>query len=394
MTKRTQIKAARHDKWIDSLPPILLDRIRLCSSEREVPPEIPLMAGLAAIAASLGPGLEIQSGDNRTTRANLFILLGVSSGIGKSEVFKDLLGPLLAFEDALHRWWEDSPVVKARAGEELLRARISGMRTEIRKLHSGLVTSFFEQLQETERARMACETFRYAPSLLADDSTSEALAQMMFRSNESIASVSADARYFLKRLGTPDTKEESFFLKGFSGDLTLTNRVSRNAVRLRRPCLTALLLTQRDAYSSFMQKSVKNRSGLLPRFLHARIDQSIADLIKVDGRKTGRIRNHYSERIRDILEAYRFESVPTIVEVSDPAKQFIDGMERECRNAAMTDESLDGEVLRRRAEQTWRVCLCLHAVRYGNTSALHPLELSDAQTAAEVVARFTVVPEN
>ena len=83
MTKRTQIKVVQQDMWMDSLPPILLDRIRLCSSEREVPAEIPLMVGLAAVAASLGSGLEIQSGTNRTTRANLFVLLGVSSGIGK-----------------------------------------------------------------------------------------------------------------------------------------------------------------------------------------------------------------------------------------------------------------------------------------------------------------------
>lgn len=379
---------------MDSLPPILLDRIRLCTSEREVPAEIPLMVGLAAVAASLGSGLEIQSGTNRTTRANLFVLLGVSSGIGKSEVFRDLLGPLLAFEDALHRWWENEPLVKARAGEELLKARISGMRTEIRKLHSGLATSFFEKLQEAERARMACETFRHAPSLLADDSTSEALAQMMFRSNEAIASVSADARYFLKRLGTPDTKEESFFLKGFSGDLALTNRVSRNAVRLRKPCLTTLLLTQRDAYRDFIDKSVKNRSGLLPRFLHARINHSKSDLVRIDGRTTSRIRNDYAERIKDIIEAYRFESSPTTVEVSDSAKQFIESIERECRNAAMTDESLHGEIMRRRAEQTWRVSLCLHALRYGTTSTLHPLELSDAQTAVQIVTRFTATPEN
>jgi len=44
-------------------------------------------------------------------------------------------------------------------------------------------------------------------------SVSEALAQLMGRSNERFATVSTDARFFLKRISTPNTKEESFFLK-------------------------------------------------------------------------------------------------------------------------------------------------------------------------------------
>lgn len=76
------------------------------------------MVALAAIATSAGSGIEIISGTRRTTRANLFILLGVSSGVGKSEVFRDMLEPVLSFEAALHRWWEEMPAVKARAGED------------------------------------------------------------------------------------------------------------------------------------------------------------------------------------------------------------------------------------------------------------------------------------
>lgn len=376
---------------MDSLPPILIDRVRLCATERQVPPEIPLMVALAAIATCAGSGIEVISGTRRTTRANLFVLLGVSSGVGKSEVFRDMLAPILGFEAALHKWWGQTPSVKARAGEELLKARISGMRSEIRKLHGGGVMTIFKMLEKAESARMACGSFREPPCLLADDSTSEALAQMMYRSNESIATVSADARYLLKRLGTPDTKEESFFLKGYSGDLALTNRVSRNSVRLRRPCLTTLLLTQGDAYRTFVQKAALNRSGLLPRFLHASIPQSEGSHPEVDSRRASSIRVSYTEKLKEILEAYRFESTPTTVEASTAATKFITAVECECRLAAKTDESLNSEVLRRRAEQTWRVALCLHLVRHGNASALRSLKLNDAEAAAQIVKCFTAI---
>lgn len=392
--KTKQIRPTQQKDWTASLPPVLLERAHLCAFERKVPLEIPLMTGLAAIAASVGPGVEVVSGKNRTTRANLYILLGVSSGIGKSEVFRDMLGPLLDFENGLHEWWEEEPSVKARAGEELLKARVTNVRSCIRKFPAANSMALFKDLQSTERKRAICRDYLSPPSLLADDSTSEALAQLMARSNESIATVSADARYFLKRLSTPNTKEESFFLKAFSGDLALTDRVSRNSVRLRRPCLTALLLTQRDAYRGFIQKAQLNRSGLLPRFLHAEIDHRHYQPVQIDRRSQSRIRTAYAERIRELIEAFRFESSPEIVEASKDTMRYISEIENKCRSAATSDESLNGEILRRRAEQIWRVSLCLHLVRHGNASLMRPLGLPDAEVARRMVEFFTGTPES
>jgi hypothetical protein len=103
---------------------------------------------MVALATCAGPGVEVRSGRQRRTRANIFVLLGVSSGVGKSEVFRDMLSPILSFESELHKWWSQSPAVKARAGEELLKARISGMRTEIRKLHGGGGLEIFKCLRK------------------------------------------------------------------------------------------------------------------------------------------------------------------------------------------------------------------------------------------------------
>lgn len=387
--KTKQIRPTQQKDWTASLPPVLLERAHLCAFERKVPLEIPLMTGLAAIAASVGSGVEVVSGKNRTTRANLYILLGVSSGIGKSEVFRDMLGPLLDFENGLHSWWEEEPSVKARAGEELLKARLTNVRSCIWKYPTANSMALFKDLQSTERKRAICRDYLSPPSLLADDSTSEALAQLMARSNESIATVSADARYFLKRLSTPNTKEESFFLKTFSGDLALTDRVSRNSVRLRRPCLTTLLLTQRDAYRGFIQKAQQNRSGLLPRFLHAEIDHRHYQPVQIDRRSQSRIRTAYAERIRELIEGFRFDSDPELVDGAKDTRKYLGQIEAACREAASCDESISGEILRRRAEQIWRVSLCLHLARHGRSSLMHPLCLKDVQAATSIVESST-----
>lgn len=394
MTKATTaVSASQSAGILDVVPEVLGERARLCARERGLPVEIPLLVGLSAIATAVGKGIVVRSGRERFTRANLFILIGTASGVGKSEVFRDIFEPVLDFDSDLSCWWQEEAAVRARAGEELLKAQISGLRSVVRKFPSGNL-QIFRKLRQAVKMRDVCARYYDAPSLLADDATSEALGELMGRSNETIATVSADARYQLKRLSVVNSKEESFYLKGFSGDLTLSSRITRKAVKLRAPCLSALFLTQRDAYRAFIKKAEVNRSGLLPRFLHAEIPLRGDEPNSFDLRRAPRVRDEFAVRLRELIEAFRFGKDPAMVTPAAAAQAYMGTIEQACRSAAMEDESIHGEILRRRAEQTWRVALCLHLARHGNASALHPLELEDAEAGASIIERFTVAKKS
>lgn len=374
----------RAQEMLDAVPQILRDRALLCARERDVPVEIPLLVGLSAIATAIGKGLVVRSGRQRFTRGNLFILIGTSSGIGKSEVFRDVFEPVLDFDAHLSDWWQEEPAVRARAGEELLKAQVSGLRSAIRKFPDANLL-VYRKLQKASRMRDVCTHYYEAPSLLADDATSEALGELMGRSNETIATVSADARYQLKRLSVANSKEESFYLKGFSGDLTLSSRVTRRAAKLRSPCLSALFLTQRDAYRTFIRKAEINRSGLLPRFLHYEAGAFSDALQSFDLRRATTARMDYAERIRELIEAFRFEKDPAVASPSASAREYIYGIESVSKSEALQDESIGAEILRRRAEQVWRVALCLHAIEHGSKAAMKPLERATAECAESIV---------
>jgi hypothetical protein len=369
---------------IDAVPRVLADRALLCARERGVPVEIPLLVGLSAVATAIGKGLVVRSGRERFTRGNLFILIGTASGIGKSEVFRDIFEPVLDFDAELSSWWQEAPVVRARAGEELLKAQITGLRSTIRKFPDANML-IYERLQKAAHMREVCTHYYDASSLLADDATSEALGDLMGRSNETISTVSADARYQLKRLSVADSKEESFYLKGFSGDLTLSSRITRKAVKLRAPCLSALFLTQRDAYRAFIRKAEMNRSGLLPRFLHCETKAAMTDDIPFDLRRATTSRSNFAERIRQLVEAFRFETSPAVALPTKATRALMQQIECDSKQSALQDESICGEILRRRAEQIWRVALCLHAVEHGAKATLKPLELKTAQCAQLIV---------
>ena len=152
-----------------------------------------------------------------------------------------------------------------------------------------------------------------------------------------------------------------------------------------------LYLTQRDAYATFLRKATLNRSGLLPRFLHGEISAHDTQT-RIDQRRASTIRSSYNRCIRDLLEAYRFEDQSTLVKPAKPAADYLTALEMESREAAACDESIRGEVLRRRAEQCWRVALCLHAARHGSASAAHELAHQDVECACQIVDRLTTLP--
>lgn len=78
------------------------------------------------------------------------------------------------------------------------------------------------------------------------------------------------------------------------------------------------------------------------------------------------------------------------MESSKVAQRYINKIENQCRNVAVSDESLDGEIQRRRAEQIWRVSLCLHLVQHGNASLMNPLGLREAVAARKIVLFSTI----
>lgn len=374
--------------WQEHMAEILFERARICARERQVPFILASILTLGAVSVAVGKGISVRSGSDRLTRANLFLLLGVPSGIGKSVVFADLMGPILDFESGLHDWWRREATPRARAGDEIFKGVVSGLRASVRR-GSGTSLETFRRVQDSERKRGICVDFLEPPSLLTDDATPEAIVELMARSHEAIAVVSPDARAFLRRLATQDSKIESLFLKAFSGDLSLTHRISRSARRLRSPCLTSVLLTQTDAYRQFLARISETGSGLLPRFLHREIGFSGSLERTGGGGAKTKVKAKYARLLQGLIESFRFSEDHQVVVPSSEAVRFMAGRENALRFDESSRESLAAEILRRRTEQAWRLAVNLHCARHGKESARAPLSLQDAQSAMAIVEFLT-----
>ena len=376
------------ENLLPKLPPILRDRALLCAAERNLPAQLAGLVALGAVSSCLGKGLTVRSGPSRQTRANVYILVGLGSAFGKSEVFRELFGPLMGFETELLNWWDKEAASRARAGEELTKMKITAIRSKVKaNSHPGI--ELFKMLRSAEEKREICKGYLEPPSLLAEDATPQALAKTMASSFESIALLSSDARVLLGRLAKTDSLDETIFNKSFSGDLALTTRISRRSVRMPSPCMTSVLLTQLDAYGNFVAKTSKTGSGLLPRFLHTSITGNSQSPAKIDRRRAPSIRRDYAHLLTGLIESFCFETETEEVEPSKDGYRYMEELESQCRGSAAEDLTIDGEILRRRAEQTWRIALCLHAAHHGAKASAQTMAKETLETAFQIVVATT-----
>ena len=107
------------------------------------------------------------------------------------------------------------------------------------------------ELAEKIRALDAInEKVLYAPSLIVEDITPEELGTKLAHSNETLASLSADAgtivNNVLGRYSNIKRPNDNIYLKAYSGDFCKVDRRSSPPVHLKAPCITTEWLLQPD----------------------------------------------------------------------------------------------------------------------------------------------------
>ena len=80
---------------------------------------------LGFLSASIGAGLQVTSGPNRVTRANLYIMASAESGSGKSETFRHAAKPFFAYERNMVERWRAETLPGLQAEADLLESEIA-----------------------------------------------------------------------------------------------------------------------------------------------------------------------------------------------------------------------------------------------------------------------------
>jgi hypothetical protein len=376
------------------LSPIMATFVKAIERCERVPAALPAVCALGALSSAIGPGVEVISGPNRTTPANLFLLASAESGSGKSETFRLVWAQLMEHQKRLVETWRT--VTGPRIVEEIetLEAQIKRLTREAaRKGATDEDCTRINGEKELKRAKIGQLTRQAAmPCIMAQDATMERLAALLYENRQRLASASADARKLVDNLfgryNPGRMTDESLYLATYSRDFVRVDRQNRDPVILDKPWLSLLWLIQPDLLMAIMNQEGLSVSGFNARLL---VSNTGAQPRKIaDGSSTipEAVRNQWNAQIAELLNSYHSADKPELVKPTDEALAALNDFHDRIVERRSTDLADMGPYAARYGENAWRIALVIHVGLHGSKAHLHPLVLETAENAIGIMQWF------
>lgn len=373
---------------LEHLPPAVRAMAEAIARTERTPETLAGCCILGFLSASIGAGLQITSGPNRVTRANLYIMASAESGSGKSETYRHAAKPFSDHEWKMAERWRAEILPGLQAEADMLESEMARLKKEASKGKLGLEREEIRnELQAKKKALADVNEKLNPPRLSCEDVTSEKLAVMLAHNQEQLASLSPDAgsivNNLLGRYSKLDRTDEGIYLKAFSGDNCRVDRQGREPVLLQRPCLAALWLVQPDKVETLLAKTELTDGGMTPRLLvcHTRaMPRPIVDGVAGIPAATA---DAWAALVGSLIEIFRMAGEPVTIEPAPDARRMLDAHHNQIVKRRLAELRDVTTYAARWNEQAWRMAVCLHAGLHGEDAGARMLS---ADTAASAIA--------
>lgn len=243
---------------LDVLPDWMAWHASSVASELQVPVDLPAMLGLVALAVISAGKAEVEIKGTWREQLNLYLTVAMPPGSGKSPAFKAMLSALdeweLELSEGIDQDIELAEQRKRIAEKAMKRAEDSGDFNEAQRM--------LLELQQVEVPKR--------PRLSADDATPEALAGLLNEQKGRLALLSTEGGVFDLMTGRySDRANLDVYLQAWAGDTIRIDRVSREAVTIRKPALTIGLTVQPSVLERLSEHPELKGRGLTARFMYS-----------------------------------------------------------------------------------------------------------------------------
>ena len=257
---------------LGSLPSVIRDYARELAAVYRVPVELPAICMLGTLSAAIGKSRQaINAVPERITRANLYLLVSLSSGAGKS-ISNRIAKPFTDFEvnatDRHER--EDQPRLKSR--QIVLEDKLKCLKKASKSapMEAPQVEAIVRELNQLTR------DMEKSPVLSVGNFTTTGLGNELARTrDETLWVFSSEGGQIVDvMLGESKTRAPhlQLWLNGYSGEgysqvRAVLSGGGGNSVSLKDICLSALLMVQPSVAKKLMEHHSARERGLLGRML-------------------------------------------------------------------------------------------------------------------------------
>lgn len=378
---------------VDALPLSMAAMVVAVSRTERVPLALPSVCALGAASGAIGAGLEVSSGPNRVTRANLYLVASAESGSGKSETFRIIAAPLLDHQTRLIETWKQKTSPHLQSEIRVLDREIGSLERKAAKTTDPKERDRMLGEMESKLARKD-DLARDAamPCLIAQDVTTERLAVVLRDNHEVNFSASADARKLVDNLmgryNPSKTTDESLYLSAYSGDFVRVDRQGRDAVVLNRPCLALCWFVQPDLLATMLDEQSLSVSGFLPRLM---VCQTNATPRRIEGEPqilSEPVRGQWTQLMGDLLATFHAADKPHHITATPEAVEIFTKYHNRIVDRRAADLADVGAFAARYAENAWRLSVVLHAAQWASEAGDNALSGETAANAVRIVEWF------
>lgn len=277
-----QIGAPRNREWVKpfllenpstktlgpNLFPHWLERfIDACGESYQVPREMVATVALSAISAAVAKKGIIRIKRDWSEKLNLYTIVAMPPSGRKSPVYLAATKPLYEYQKSIIEMSREhvAMLTVERDMKKHERAQKIRQYTKVSDEERG---ALMREVAKIELRLMELDHID-VPRLIVDDTTPEALASLLYRNNERIAVMSADGAGVFKQMCGKYTgiADADIYVKGWSGDTKIVDRVGRSSEIIHSPAITLSLAVQPKVMRGLTAMAAADQ-GLFARFLY------------------------------------------------------------------------------------------------------------------------------
>jgi len=245
---------------VETLPGYMADMVTAVATEVQVPPDLPAALAMGVLSTATGGRAEVVVRGQWREPLNLYLVVAMPPGSGKSPAFRMMCGPVFAAE----RQMREAARENILASEVARDAAVKNAEGALRKAKNEV------DIEAAVRAMNLASSMPVPvmPRLTADDIVPEQAATIMADQGGRLAILSAEGTFFSVIMGryTSGAPNLELVLKGHAGDRVQVDRRGR-AELIERPALTIATTVQPAVLRELAGKQSMRERGVLARFL-------------------------------------------------------------------------------------------------------------------------------
>jgi replicative DNA helicase len=275
----------------------------------QVPVDLPATIGLAVLSLACTGRVNIEY-DDWVSATNLYLVIAMPPGAGKSPVFKAMTKCVERHELALAEHMV-SVVNEANSRQRSIKARLRKAEEKGDAAEAAMVIA---ELNTLDVPAM--------PRLIVDDVTVEALVRILHEQKGRLALMSTEGGLFEQMTGRYNADSRANldpYLQAWSGDTIRVDRIGRDTLIVGEPLLTIGLTVQPQVLSALAERPELAGRGLTSRFMYSMPPDIVG---KRDYTRRGRkhdkvVRETYEHNVTQLLQQMASYRTPGLLSLCD-----------------------------------------------------------------------------